>query len=183
MSEEQENLGLIVPERKPKRAPTLYFIVGIKLLKGVTALLLAFSAFSLTDNNLPEDFRKLLEFFHLDPEKKFFLEIANRLSEVTPANLNWLGDVSIAYGLFMLVQAVGLACRVSWAVWLVILESAFFIPIEVFELVRRHVPTPDHPHLIAHPRIGVAIVLLINIAIVWYLFRNRARIIRTSHPA
>jgi uncharacterized membrane protein (DUF2068 family) len=82
----------------------------------------------------------------------------------------------------MMLQAVGLAFRVSWAVWLVIAESAFFIPIEVFELVRQHAPNPDnHPHFFAHPKIGIAIVLLINIAIVWYLFENRARLIRHHH--
>src|ERR1035438_8921449 len=136
MSEEQENLALVVPETKPKRAPTLYFIIGVKLFKGLAALLLALGAYSLTDNNLPEDFRKLLEFLHLDPEKKFFLELADRISEITPNNLNWLAVISIVYGLFMLLQAVGLAMRVSWIVWLVIAESAFFIPIEIFELVR-----------------------------------------------
>ena len=71
----QNNLAVMVPKPKPKRAPTLYFIVGVKLLKGVAALLLALGAYSLTDNNLPEDFRKLLVFFHIDPEKKFFLEL------------------------------------------------------------------------------------------------------------
>ena len=57
----QKNLAVLAPEAKPKRAPTVYFIAGIKLLKGVGALLLAFGAFRLEDNNLPEDFRKLLE--------------------------------------------------------------------------------------------------------------------------
>ena len=178
MSDEQKNLGVMVVNQPPKRAPTLYFIVGVKLLKGVGALLLAVGAFRLEDNNLPEDFRKLLEFLHIDPEKKFFLEIADRVGEITADNLKWVSKVSIVYGLFMLLQAVGLACRVSWAVWLVILESAFFIPIEVFELVRHHVPNPEHPHLLAHPKIGVAVVLLVNVAIVWYLYQNRNRIIR-----
>lgn len=167
----------MVPERR-KRTPTLYFIVAVKFLKGGAALLLALGAYSLTDNNLPEDFRKLLEFLHIDPEKKFFLELADRINEITVSNLNWFAAVSIVYGLFMLVQAIGLACRVSWAVWLVIVESGFFIPIEIFELVRRHVPNPDHPHLLLHPKIGVAVVLFINVAIVWYLFKNRERIIR-----
>ena len=44
----------------PKRAPTLYFIIGFKLLKGLLALLLALGFYSLTDNNLPEDFQKLI---------------------------------------------------------------------------------------------------------------------------
>jgi uncharacterized membrane protein (DUF2068 family) len=165
-----------------KRAPTLYFIVAVKAVKGVAALLLALGAYSLTDNNLPEDFRKLLEFLHIDPEKKFFLELADRISEITPNNLNWLAVISIVYGLFMLLQAVGLAMRVSWAVWLVIAESAFFIPIEIFELVRKHSPNAEnHPHLIAHPTIGVAIVLAVNVAIFWYLLQNRNRIIRQHH--
>ena len=170
-----------VPEVK-KRAPTLYFIVAVKAVKGVAALLLALGAFNLTDNNLPEDFRKLLEFLHIDPEKKFFLDLADRISEITPHNLNWLAVISIIYGLFMLLQAVGLALRVSWAVWLVIAESAFFVPIEIFELVRKHVPNAEsHPHVFAHPRIGVAILLVVNVAIVWYLFENRSRIIRHHH--
>jgi uncharacterized membrane protein (DUF2068 family) len=181
MSDEPKQVAVMTVQAKPKRAPTLYFIVGVKLLKGLGALLLALGAFRLEDNNLPEDFRRLLEYLHIDPEKKFFLDIADRISEITADNLKWVTKLSIIYGLFMLVQAVGLACRVSWAVWLVILESAFFIPIEIFELVHRHVPTPDHPHLLAHPKIGVAVVLLVNVAIVWYLFQNRDRIIRHHH--
>ena len=183
MSDEQKNLAVMVVNPKPKRAPTLYFIVAVKAVKGVAALLLALGAYSLTDNDLPEDFRNLLEFLHIDPEKKFFLELADRIAEITPHNLNWLAVISVFYGLFMLLQAVGLAMRVSWVVWLVIGESAFFIPIEIFELVRRRVPNPEsHPHLFAHPKIGIAVVLVVNIAIVWYLFKNRERIIRHHHP-
>jgi uncharacterized membrane protein (DUF2068 family) len=164
-----------VTEPPPKRAPTLYFIVAFKLFKGVAALLLALGAYSLTDNNLPEDFRKLLEFLHIDPEKRFFLDLADRIAEITPANLNWLAVISIVYGLFMLLQAVGLAMRVSWAVWLVILESGFFIPIEILDLIHRHTGAETHRHL---PKIGVALVLAANVAIVWYLYRNRNRIIK-----
>lgn len=181
MSDEPKNLAVMVVAEKPKRAPTLYFIVGVKLLKGLGALLLALGAFRLEDNNLPEDFRKLLEFLHIDPEKKFFLEIADRVGEITADNLKSVKMLAIVYGLFMLVQAVGLACRVSWGVWLVILESAFFIPIEVYDLVRRHVPNPEHPHLLAHPKMWIAIVLVLNVAIVWYLFQNRERLIRHHH--
>ena len=173
-----------VPAAAKKRAPTLYFIVGIKLLKGVAALLFALFSYSLTDNNLPEDFHKLLLYFHIDPEKRFFLDLADRIGEITPHNLNSIAIISTAYGLFMLFEAIGLGLRVSWIVWLVIAESAFFVPIEVFELIRRRVPVPsEHPHLLAHPKIGVAIVLLINVAIVWYLFRNRDRIIRHHHQS
>jgi len=168
MSEEQEILPMVVPETKPKRAPTLYFIIGIKFMKGTAALLLALGAYSLTDNNLPEEFRKLLDFLHLDPEKKFFINLADRVAEVTPANLKWVTVGAVVYGSFMLLQAVGLLFRVKWIVWLVIGESAFFVPVEVFEMVHR-------PSLIKFA------ILAVNILIVWYLYANRARLIRQHH--
>ena len=174
---------MTLPKGKAKRAPTVYFIAGIKFLKGIAALLLAIGVFSLRDKNLPEEFRNMLEFLHLDPEKKFFLDLADRIGEITPTNLEWVAAGSVVYGLFMLLQAVGLAFRVSWIVWLVIAESAFFIPIELFELVRRHAPNPEnHAHFFTHPRIGVAIILVVNVAIVWYLFKNRDRVMKHHHP-
>lgn len=182
MSEKQENLALMIPERKPKRAPTLYFIIGFKFMKGLAALLLAVSAFNLTDNNLPEDFRKLLEFFHLDPEKRFFVDLTDRIGEITVKNLEAVAIGSIIYSLFMFLQAGGLIFRVSWIVWLVIAESAFFIPIEILELIKKHVPGPEsRPHLWTHPKIVISLVLAANVAIVWYLFKNRDRIIRHHH--
>lgn len=176
MSEKQENLPIKLPKEKGKGAPTLYFIVAVKLLKGLAALLLALGVYSLTDNNLPADFRQLLEFLHLDPEKKFFLEIADTLSNITPSNLNSFTVLCVAYGLFMLLQAVGLAFRVKWAVWLVIIESGFLIPIEVRELIHR--PPPEGVHHAHLPKFVAFIILATNVAIVWYLFRNRERIIR-----
>jgi len=152
----------------PKRAPTLYFIIGFKLLKGLLALLLAFGIYSLTDNNLPEDFQKLLLSLHLDPEKKFFLELADRVGEITPSNLAWAAVGAVIYSGFMLLQAVGLLLRVSWIVWLVIGESCFFVPIELFELVHR-------------PSWLKLSILSVNIVIVWYLFANRSRLIKHHH--
>ena len=168
MSEEQENLALLIPESKPKLAPTLYFIIGFKFLKCAAALLLALGAYSLTDNDLPVEFNSLLLFLHLDPEKKFFLELSQRVGEITPTNLGWLAVGSVVYSLFMLMQAVGLIFRVSWIVWLVIGESAFFVPIELFELVHR-------------PSWLKFLILAVNVLIVWYLFANRARIIKHHH--
>jgi uncharacterized membrane protein (DUF2068 family) len=84
-------------------------------------------------------------------------------------------------GLFLLVEGFGLAFRAKWAIWLTIGESAFFIPVEIFELIRRHRPEVDeqpHPQLIHHPKLGLLIVLALNILIVWYLLANRKRLFR-----
>jgi uncharacterized membrane protein (DUF2068 family) len=153
-----------------KRAPTLYAIILIKLGKGLLLLLLAAGVYTLHDNNLPAEFRQGLQFFHLDPEKAFFTELARKLSEVTPANMIWIARGTVLYSLFSLVEGTGLVFRVSWAGWLAIGESIFFIPIEVYELMHRY----------SH---SVLVILAINILIVWYLFQNRARLFRHHrHP-
>jgi uncharacterized membrane protein (DUF2068 family) len=148
-----------------KRAPTLYVIIAIKLGKGLLLLLLAAGVYSLSDNNLPEEFRQGLQFFHLDPEKRFFTELANKLSQITPANLVWIARGTVLYSLFSLVEGVGLVFRVSWAGWLAIGESMFFIPIEVYELIRGF-------------KMSLLVILGLNVMIVWYLFQNRQRLFR-----
>src|ERR1017187_456101 len=98
---------------KGNRAPTLYIIIAIKLIKGVLMLLLGLGVYRLSDNNLPAEFHQTLEFFHLDPEKKFFTLLADKISEITPANIIWLARGTVLYSLFSLVEAVGLMFRVS----------------------------------------------------------------------
>jgi hypothetical protein len=84
--------------RKP-RAPTLYFIIAVKLLKGTLLLLLALGVYSLSDNNLPAEFRHLLAILHIDPEKKFFTDLAARIGEITPANVVTLAVGTVLYSL------------------------------------------------------------------------------------
>jgi len=76
---------------------------------------------------------------------------------------------------------LGLAFRARWAVWLAIGESAFFIPIEIYELLRLHVgdaPVRPRAELFRHPELGLFVVLAVNVLIVWYLLQNRRRIFR-----
>lgn len=151
-----------------KRAPTLYLIIAIKLVKGLLLLLLGLGVYQLSDNNLPEDFRKVLEFFHLDPEKKFFSDLAAQIGDLTPSKMVWLAGGTVAYSLFSLVEGIGLIFRVPWAGWLAIVESAFFVPIEFYELLHKF-------------NWKVLVILGLNILIVWYLFQNRHRLFRHHH--
>jgi uncharacterized membrane protein (DUF2068 family) len=170
---------IIPPKKKP--APTLYFIVAIKLTKGVALLLAAAGIFSLVGKDLSDVFDQFLRWVHLDPEHRFFSNIGDWLDTVTPANMRNLANVTLLYGLFLLVGGTGLAFRAKWAIWLAIGESAFFIPIEIFELLRRRLPNlPEQPRqeLFHHPRLGLLIVLALNILIVWYLLANRKRLFR-----
>ncbi|HEY3930856.1 MAG TPA: DUF2127 domain-containing protein [Verrucomicrobiae bacterium] len=154
----------VIPKSK-NRAPTLYFIIVAKLIKGVLALALAFGILKLADKDLPDLFNRLVLWVHLDPENRFLSETSDRLDQITAANIRWVALGTFIYSLFSLVEGVGLIFRAPWAGWLAIGESAFFIPIEVRELVR-------------HPNWYIVGVLAFNILIVWYLLANRKRLFR-----
>jgi uncharacterized membrane protein (DUF2068 family) len=151
-----------------KRAPTLYGIIAIKLLKGALFLAAAIVAYTLSDNDLPAEFRHLLHWLRVNPERKFFTDLALQVGRITEAKVLWVAAGTLVYGLFSLVEGVGLMFRVSWAGWMAIGESAFFIPIEVHSLVQSFTWR-------------VFVILVLNVVIVWYLFQNRHRLFRHHH--
>jgi uncharacterized membrane protein (DUF2068 family) len=157
-----------------KRALTLYFIVAIKLIKGAALVLLALGVYSLADKDLPDLFAQFVRWIHLDPENRFFSGIGDWLDQITPHNVRLLASGTFLCGLFLLIEGLGLGFRAKWAIWLAIGESAFFIPIEIYELL-------PHPNAPRHHPIGLLIVLIINVAIIWYLFENRERLFRHRH--
>jgi uncharacterized membrane protein (DUF2068 family) len=168
----------IIPQTK-KLAPTLYFIVAIKLIKGLALLATAAGIFSLAGKDLGDLFDQFLRWVHLDPEHRFFQNVGDWLDTITTSNIRAVALGTLLYGLFLLVGGTGLAFRAKWAIWLAIGESAFFIPIEIYELLRLLNPQGEkHPPLFNHPVAGLLTVLALNILIVWYLLANRRRLFR-----
>jgi|SRR5581483_2369824 len=157
-----------------KRAPTLYIIIALKLLKGLLLVSLAFGLWMLSDQDLPADYKHALDWMNqkmkLNPERKFWGDIAKQVENLTEAKMDHAAVATLIYSLFSLVEGTGLMFRISWAGWLSISESAFFIPIEVWELV--HVKFTG----------WVFAILVLNIFMVWYLFQNRDRLFRHHQP-
>ena len=78
---------------------------------------------------------------------------------------NHLTLVSVALGLDALVsgfEAWALHRRFRWAPWLVVIAGSSLIPFEIVELVRRL-------------RVGRAVILVLNLAIIGYLIRRARR--------
>lgn len=150
------------------RAPTLYVIIAIKLVKGLVLLAIGFGLLTVTGADLDARFDQFLRWIHLDPERKFFAEFGDKLQQIAPENIRSVGIGTMLYSLFSLTEGVGLIFRLRWVGWLVIGESIFFIPLEVYDLM--------------HAFSGVIFaILIINIGIVWYLLRNRHRLFRHHH--
>lgn len=164
----------MVPEQsepKPKRAPTLYAIILVKVLKGLLLLAGAVAAYALSDNDLPAEFKNLLMALGQDPQRQFFDGLARRIATITEANVLWVAGGTFVYSLFSLVEGVGLVFRVAWAGWMAVAEGGFFIPIEIYELEEKGFSW------------GLSVILVLNVIIVIYLVRNRHRLFRHHHHA
>lgn len=150
------------------RAVGLYAIIAFKLVKGLLLLSLALGVYSMVGDDLTVHLGRLLRGVHLDPENQFFEDLAVQLAAATPATVGWFATGTLLYSLFSLVEAVGLIFRWSWAGWLAIGESAFFIPIEVHHLMRGF-------------SLLVFGILVVNVFIILYLYRNRHRLLHHHH--
>ena len=147
------------------RAPTLYGIILFKLLRGVILLMLAMKGYSLVGEELRPHFDAAVLGLKLDPETDFFDHLGDRIDAITPLNVRWAATGALLYALLSLGEGIGLALRSRWAGLLVVAESAFFVPVETYALVKS-------------PSLTIALILVLNVLIVLYLHRNRERLFR-----
>ncbi|HSU55565.1 MAG TPA: DUF2127 domain-containing protein [Candidatus Dormibacteraeota bacterium] len=158
-----------------RRAPTLYAIIAIKLIKGLSFVILATTMYTLSDNDLPYEYQNLLHHLRLNPERRFWSDLAIQVGNLTEKRVVLAAAGTLVYSLFSLVEAIGLMFRIRWIGWMTIGESAFFIPIEIYELTKPHEPGRS-----GHPLV-LLVILGINVLIVWYLYQNRNRLFRHHH--
>ena len=151
-----------------KKAPALTAIITFKVGKGVIFVLLALGFWVLSDNDLPWEYDHLLQAFHLDGKRTFYMELAAKIARIKEADVLWVAVFTLAYGSLSLTEGVGLICRQGWASWLAIAESAIFLPPEMLKLARDF-------------SFAILAVLIVNVFIVVYLFRNRNRLFHHLH--
>lgn len=148
--------------RPPRNGAGLYTVTAIKLGKALLLLTVAVGIFSLANNDLPRELETALRLLHQDPEHEFWAMLAAKLETLTPAGLRFLASGTLLYALLLFAEGLGLLCGCAWAVWLAIGETAFFIPLEVLDLLHRF-------------RWGIAAILAVNVLIVAWLVRFRHR--------
>lgn len=153
------------PAPEKKRAAGLYTIIAIKAGKGLLLLGLALGIYSLIGDDLRVEFDKVIRHLRLDPEHTFFLRLGERLEQITPTNIRWVASGTLIYSLLLFIESAGLMYRASWAAWLAIGETAFFIPLEIYKLLGKF-------------SYSVLIILVLNTLMVLYLVRNRERLFR-----
>ena len=138
----------------------LKVIIWELAIKGTLLLLLSVGLLNLINKDLEILSKQLADALNLDVDN-YYINLL--LSKVGMVKTTLLVEVSIGlllYGALSWVEAYGLHKRKRWAEYLTVVSTSLFIPLEIYEVIRR----------LTVVRAGV---LILNIAIVYYLIKHK----------
>ncbi|HKV39630.1 MAG TPA: DUF2127 domain-containing protein [Blastocatellia bacterium] len=152
-----------LPNRAAHREGKGLFLIAIfKLTKGVLLLLVAVGALTLLHKDLAETATHWIDVLRVDPNNKYIHRLLVKLGLVNARKLEEISAGTFFYSALLLTEGTGLLLRKRWAEYFTVIATASFIPMEVYELLRRVTFTR-------------AFLIALNVAIVWYLIANLLR--------
>ncbi|HKV25678.1 MAG TPA: DUF2127 domain-containing protein [Candidatus Acidoferrum sp.] len=140
----------------------LMWIAVFKLLKGAALLALGVGALKLLHKDVAAVAEHWINAFRGAPHNRYLHWLLAKLPMVDDKKLKELSVGTFFYSAIFFTEGGGLAFHKRWAEYFTIITTASFLPIEIYEVVRRATV----------PR-GAALV--INIAILLYLVRELRR--------
>jgi uncharacterized membrane protein (DUF2068 family) len=127
-----------------------------KLAKAIMLIAVGVGAVDLLHKDVAQTVSHWVNVLRVDPDNRFIHRIAARIFNVTPGQLKAVSAGTFFYAALLLTEGIGLLLRKHWAEYFTVITTAALIPLEVYELIR-------------HLTVAKVAVLIINIAIVWYL--------------
>jgi uncharacterized membrane protein (DUF2068 family) len=143
----------------------LVLIAIFKLLKGVLLLVVGIGVLSLLHKDVSEVVEHWTHLLQLNMQNRWIQNLVIKLGLVDRRELGLIAGTTFFYSALLLTEGVGLLLERVWAEYLTFIITASFIPIEVYELMRR----------LTVPRI---VILAVNVLIAAYLavcLQQRAR--------
>ena len=149
---------------RPKTATNvaLVLIGAWKLVEALALFSIGVGLHHYLNRDLSGPFLHWVHVLRMDPDNKYIHKFLTRVLAVSPKQIREFSLGSFIYAGLRLIEGVGLVLRKRWAEYLVVIITAIFIPLELYELIHRFTPI----------RLGV---LLLNIVVVLYLARNLRR--------
>lgn len=137
----------------------LRLIAIFKFLKAASLIALSVGVFRTMHQDIAMRVEHWLEALHLDPGNRHVGMLLARLANLSPSQVMKLGLVGLFYAGLFLVEGTGLWLQKRWGEWATVVITGLLIPVELFEIVR-------------HPGAVKILVLVVNLAVVWYLIHR-----------
>lgn len=145
---------------KPAAKNGVRAIAIFEAVKGTVGLIAGFGLLSLMHRDIADFAEDAVGFLHLNSEGRLAHRIVETITKLNPANIKIFFALSLVYATIRFVEAYGLWRLRAWAEWFAIISGTAYIPIEIYELIHK-------------PTFVRAAVLIINIAMVLYLYSFR----------
>jgi uncharacterized membrane protein (DUF2068 family) len=146
----------------PRRDVALWLIGGFKIVKGLVLVALGFATLRLLHHDVEDVVTTWATELHLNPESRVIGALLEKLSDWDPKTFELAIVGMFVYAALLLAEGFGLLWRKTWAEYFTIIMTGAFIPLEIWELVKRLTPV----------RAGV---MVLNVAIVAYLVMRLRR--------
>jgi uncharacterized membrane protein (DUF2068 family) len=146
------------PTKKPQpRGSTGLILIGLfKLTKAVLLIAAGIGALKLLHKDVGDTVMHWVNVLRVDPDNRYIHRLLAKIFAVTPKQLKELSVGTFFYAALLLTEGVGLVLRKHWAVYFTVISTAALLPLEVYELIHRFTAAK-------------VAVLVVNLAIVWYL--------------
>jgi len=132
-------------------------LIGLfKLAKAIFFFGVGVGAIHLLHKDLEDEVMRLALRFKVDPESRFVSLLLDKVDLIDAHRLRQISVATFGYSALALTEGVGLLLEKVWAEYLTLILTISFLPWELYELARR----PDWFRLS---------LLLINLAVLWYL--------------
>jgi uncharacterized membrane protein (DUF2068 family) len=146
-----------------RQSPATILLIGLfKLLKGVLLLFIAVGASRMLHKDIAAVVTHWVDILRVDPDNRFIHRLLVRVMGVNPRQLREISAGTFFYSGILLTEGIGLLMRKRWAEYFTVISTGVFIPLEVYEIF----------HHFRWVKVGV---LLVNVAIVWYLVERIRR--------
>lgn len=142
--------------RHDRQVKALRAVASVELAKGIVVLLAGFGVLSLRHHDVWGVADSLLYTLHINPERRAARLFLDWADTVTDTRLLVLAILAMCYSALRFVEAFGLWRERAWAEWLALVSGALYVPFEVWDLLKK-------------PTWIRAAILLINLAVVWYM--------------
>lgn len=149
-----EELAGVRQDKKQGRG--LELIAAFKLLKALALLVVGIGALKLLHKDVAAVVEHWINVFRVDPHNHFIDLLLAKVANLDDRRLKELSIGTFIYSAIFFTEGIGLALKKRWAEYFTIITTASFLPLEIYELVRR-------------VGIGRIFALLINLAVVAYL--------------
>ncbi|MDR3750605.1 MAG: DUF2127 domain-containing protein [Terracidiphilus sp.] len=151
----------------------LVLISSFKLVQAVLFIGIGIGALHLMHVDIDDFLTRVFTILRFNPESHFVNFVLEKDSILDAQMLRRISTVVFAYAGISLIEGIGLYLEKTWAEYLTLMITGSFLPLEIFEIIRRT----------TWPRAGL---LLINALVFFYLLKlvaGRSRRIKPVQPA